>query len=60
MNKKLKDAIIKNVQENVNDFQLVNTVVDNFRAYIYDADGDYLIGGEKVSNFIVDFIKLYK
>jgi hypothetical protein len=29
-----------------------------FRAYIYDADGNYLIGGEEVKNFICDAVKL--
>lgn len=59
MEKELKDAIIKKVQENRDNFQLVNFIVDSFKEYIYNKDGNYLIGGEKVSKFIDDFIKIY-
>ena len=59
MNKELKDAIIKTVQENVGEFQLHNTIIEKFRSYIYDSNGDYLISGEKVAQFINEFIKLY-
>ena len=60
MKKELKDAIIKNVQENINQFSLVNSIVGHFREYIYNSKGEYLIGGEEVSKFISDFIKLYE
>lgn len=59
MNKELKDAIIKAVQESVGEFQLHNTIIEKFRSYIYDSNGDYLISGEKVAQFINNFIELY-
>ena len=60
MNKELKDAIIKAVQENFDEFQLTNSIGGMFREYIYNRDGEYLIGGEKVAQFIKEFIKLYE
>lgn len=60
MNQELKNAIIKAVQANADDFQLVNNTVEHFRQYIYTKDGNHLIGGEEVYNFIKDFINLYK
>ena len=59
METKLKDAIIKRVQEHEKESQLVNNTTDTFREYIYDSKGEYLIGGEKVAEFIQNFIKLY-
>lgn len=59
MQTQLKDAIIKHVQEHQGDFQLVNNTIYNFYNYIYDKRGNYLIGGEKVAQFISEFIKLY-
>jgi hypothetical protein len=59
MNKELKDAIIKTVQEHAYEFQLNNFITNEFREYIYTKDGNYLIGGEIVSNFISKFIILY-
>jgi len=59
MNIKLKDEIIKVVQENKTEFQLVNNIVSEFKNYIYNDKGEYLIGGEEVSEFISDFIELY-
>lgn len=59
MNKELKNAIIKKVQENIDVFGLNNFIVDSFKEYIYDSKGEYLIGGEVVANFISDFINLY-
>jgi len=60
MNQELKDAIIKQVQENYDEFQLTNSLGGIFREYIYNRDGEYLIGGEQVAKFINDFIKLYE
>lgn len=40
------------------EFQIVNWTVDQFRPYIFDNEGEYLIGGEKVYNFIKDSIEL--
>ncbi len=59
MNQELKDAIIKAVQENVDEFQLTNWITVQFSEYIYHNNGEYLIGGEKVVQFINDFINLY-
>lgn len=59
MQKELKDAIIKEVQEHSNEFQLVNFIVESFKEYIYTNDGNYLIGGEKVAQFINEFINIY-
>jgi hypothetical protein len=58
MNKELKKAIILWMLDNQNEFQLVNATTKKFRPYIYDSEGEYLIGGEKVSNFITGFDKL--
>ncbi len=57
---KLKDEIIKAVQHDSNNFQLVNHVTGLFHSYIYNDKGDYLIGGEEVATFISQFIKLYE
>lgn len=52
MNKKLKKAIFEWLYENENEFQLVNSCVEHFKDYIYDKNGEYLIGGDVVSSFI--------
>lgn len=52
MYKELKQAIINWLFENENKWQRTAACREVFRAYIYDADGNYLIGGENVSNFI--------
>ena len=48
----LKKAIIKWFFENENAWQRTNACREEFRPYIYDDTGNYLIGGEDVSNFI--------
>lgn len=58
MNKKLKQAIVNYIIDNEKDFQLTNNTTDHFRHYIYTPQGDYLIGGEEVIEFIRDAIKL--
>lgn len=50
--KELKRAIIEWLFENENEWQRVNSCRDAFRPYIYDSTGDYLLGGEAVSEFI--------
>lgn len=57
MRKELKKAIIDYIFENEKEFQLTNSVTTKFRAYIFDADGNYLIGGKEVSRFIDEAIK---
>lgn len=59
MNNELKDAIIKAVQENKDEFQLTNWITGQFSEYIYNNNGEYIMGGEKVVQFINDFIELY-
>jgi hypothetical protein len=58
MKKELKQAIINFIFENENEFQLHNAVTQKFRHYIYDPSGEYLIGGNEVSLFVDDAIKL--
>ena len=58
MRTQLKKAIIDFIFEREKEFQINNAVTEKFRAYIYDADGNFLIGGEDVSEFIYKAIKL--
>ena len=57
-NLKLKQAIVDYVFDNTNTFNLTNATTEHFSAYIYDAKGQYLIGGEEVANFVNDAIQL--
>ena len=52
MHKDLKKAILKWLLENEHNWQRLNACTKEFRNYIYDDEGNYLIGGEEVSNFI--------
>lgn len=54
----LKKRIFLYMCENQNEYQLVNSTIEKFREYIYDAKGNYLIGGEDVANFIESINKL--
>lgn len=54
----LKQQIIKYIFDNKDDFQLTNATVNNFREYIYNAQGEYLIGGELIAQFISKAIDL--
>lgn len=58
MYKELKKAILDWLLDNENEWQRVNACHKKFRAYIYDKDGYYLIGGQIVSKFITDADKL--
>ena len=60
MNTELKKAIFNYMADNHKQFSLVNNTTDEFRAYIYNANGDYLIGGEDVGEFIRQVDKLLK
>jgi len=52
MNNELKQAIISYIFKNINDFQIINSTIEEFRNYIYDKKGEYLIGGGDIANFI--------
>lgn len=56
--KELKKQIILWLLEHENEYQRVNTCIDEFRNYIYSDNGNYLIGGENVANFIKNADKL--
>jgi hypothetical protein len=58
MKKELKQAIVNCIFENERQFQLINHVKTQFREYIYTSQGNYLIGGEDVGEFIENAIKL--
>lgn len=58
MKKELRKAIIDFIFENEKDFQLTNATKTRFKLYIYTSEGDYLIGGQDVSNFIDEAILL--
>lgn len=58
MNNELKKAIIEYIFDNLKYMNLVNQTIDHFKAYVYNAEGNYLIGGQGVSDFIKDAIKL--
>lgn len=52
MNKELKRAIVNWLLDNETEWQRVTTCYDKFRQYIYTDAGDYVFGGESVSEFI--------
>lgn len=54
----LKKAIIDWLFDNKNAWQRTNACREYFRPYIYNADGNFLIGGEEVSDFIAEVDKL--
>lgn len=58
MYKELKKEIINWLLEHENEWQRVNACVEAFRPYIYNADGNHLIGGAIVSQFISEADKL--
>lgn len=60
MNLELKKAIVNFIFDNINEFQITNATVKEFKLYIYNDQGNYLIGGEQVSEFISEAIKLLK
>lgn len=54
----LKKSIIEWLIDNKNKWQRVNACHKEFRQYIYNDAGDYIIGGKIVSEFISDADKL--
>lgn len=49
-----KKAVFGWICDNADNFQIINACVENFKRYIYDENGNYLIGGEVRYNFIAD------
>jgi hypothetical protein len=60
MNIELKKAIVNFIFENSKEFQIINATVNNFKLYIYDDKGNFLIGGKEISEFISNAIKLLR
>jgi hypothetical protein len=60
MKKELKRAIVNYILDNEKEFQIMNATTKNFRLYIYDDKGEYLIGGEEISEFIVKQVELLR
>ena len=58
MRKELKEAIVGWLFENEDKWQRMNSCIKEFRNYIYNDKGEYLIGGEDVSGFISKIDKL--
>ena len=58
IHKELKAEILKWLLEHENIFNRVNACIEEFKPYIYKADGNYLIGGQAVSEFITEADKL--
>jgi hypothetical protein len=58
MKTELKKAIIDFIFENEKEFQINNAVTQKFKPYIFDPDGNFLIGGSEVYDFIGNAIKL--
>jgi len=54
----LKKKILEWLMKNENTWQRINECSRAFREYIYDSEGNYLIGGENVYNFIIEADKL--
>jgi hypothetical protein len=54
----LKHKIVNFIFEHKDEFQLTNATISNFRDYIYDSKGEYLIGGELIADFIKKAIDL--
>lgn len=54
IHRELKKAITYWLLDHEYEFQRVNTCIKHFKEYIYNTEGNYLIGGEDVKNFIID------
>lgn len=52
MSKELKQVIANYMFNNNTVFGLVNHTTNKFKTYIYDSEGEYLIGGKEVAEFI--------
>lgn len=54
MHIKLKQAIVNWLIDNRECYRRNAACREEFRQYIYDKNGNYIIGGEEVSNFITN------
>lgn len=54
----LKKSIIQWLFDNADTWNRTYVCVKYFRTYMYDVDGNWLIGGLEVYNFIMDANKL--
>ena len=52
MYKELKKQIIQWLFDNENVWQRTNSCIEEFKPYIYNKDGEYLIGGKDTMIFI--------
>lgn len=58
MHKELKRVILMWLLDHENEWQRTNACHEAFRPYIYNMEGNYLIGGEEVADFISQADKL--
>lgn len=58
MYKELKQAIIEWLLDHEHEWQRLTSCIEHFRQYIYDKNGEYIIGGEITMQFIEDADKL--
>ena len=58
INLELKKAILNFICDEQTVFGINNHTIQAFKEYIYTSEGDYLIGGKEVAQFITDAIKL--
>ena len=58
MYKELKAEILKWLLKHENEWQRVNACREAFRQYIFNVEGNYIIGGQTVSEFITEADKL--
>lgn len=53
-----KQRVVEWICKHANEFQLVNACVEEFRGYIYDSNGNFLLGGDGVLDFIKQACRL--
>lgn len=58
MNKTLQRAILEYIFDNIQYTSVHNQTTKEFKLYIYDDKGEYLIGGARVAHFITQALKL--
>lgn len=58
INIELKKAICEWICDNISEFQIYTACTKKFRNYIFDDEGNYLIGGEAIADFCNNAIDL--